>query len=196
MLHGRAAIETWPRPERCYCALGLTGAGGTTASLADAMTALAAASIEALAATFMKSITAHPSGRGPRNHGLPLRVPVELYLAARVNAVPPAPPRQGSRVEVMLWSLQLRFWAWRNDAFGGPKPHVRMFVKYFAPRPNLRLQHSVGLREGLIGVVNAFASTDMEHAFGARSQVAERIRAALGNQPSLAGQLLRINRKG
>ena len=68
-----------------------------------------------------------------RVHGLPLRVPVEMYLAPRVNAVPPESPRQGSRSEVMLWSLQLRFWAWRNDAYSGPKPHVRMFIKYFAP---------------------------------------------------------------
>ena len=97
-----------------------------------------------------------------RIHGLPLRVPVEMYVAPRVDALPPEPPRQGSRLEVMWWSLQLRFWAWRNDGWSGPKAHVRMFVKYFAPRPNVRLQHSVGLRQGLIGVVNAFASTDME----------------------------------
>ena len=79
-----------------------------------------------------------------RVYGLPLRVPVEMYI------------------EVMLWSLQLRFWAWRNDAYSGPKPHVRMFIKYFAPRTDVPLRHSVGLRQGLIGVVNAFASADME----------------------------------
>ena len=97
-----------------------------------------------------------------RAHGLPLRTPVEIYLAPRVDATPPEAPRQGSRLEVMLWSLQLRFWAWRHDGYSGPKPHVRMFVRYFAPLPNATLQHSVGLRQGLIGVVNAFASADME----------------------------------
>jgi hypothetical protein len=97
-----------------------------------------------------------------RIYGLPLRAPVEVYLAPRVDATPPEPPQQGNRVEVMLWSLQLRFWAWRHDGYSGPKPHVRMFVRYFAPLPNARLQHSVGLRQGLIGVVNAFASADME----------------------------------
>jgi hypothetical protein len=97
-----------------------------------------------------------------RIYGLPLRAPVEVYLAPRVDATPPEPPQRGNRVEVMLWSLQLRFWAWRHDGYSGPKPHVRMFVRYFAPLPNARLQHSVGLRQGLIGVVNAFASADME----------------------------------
>jgi hypothetical protein len=37
-----------------------------------------------------------------------------------------------------------------------------MFVKYFAPQQGVPLRHSVGLRQGLIGVVNAFASADME----------------------------------
>ena len=97
-------------------------------------------------------------------YGLKLRNPVEMYLAPRVDAMPPAPPRQGSRLEIIWWSLQLRFWAWRNDAYSGPKAHVRMFVKYFAPVSNASLQHSVGLRQGLIGVVNVFASADMEGA--------------------------------
>jgi len=96
-----------------------------------------------------------------RNYNLPLRTPVEIYVAPQVNATPPEPPRQGGRLEIILWSLQLRFWAWRHDAYSGPKAHVRMFVKYFAPLPGMHLPHSVGVRQGLIGVVNAFASADM-----------------------------------
>lgn len=96
-----------------------------------------------------------------RNYGLPLRSPVEVYLAPRVDALPPEPPRDAGLLAIMSWSLQLRFWAWRNDGYNGPKAHARMFVKYFSPVPNLRLAHSIGLREGLIGVVNAFASDDM-----------------------------------
>lgn len=96
-----------------------------------------------------------------RAHNLPLRNPVEIYLAPRVEATPPSPPRQASTLEIMLWSLQLRYWAWRHDAYSGPKPHVRMFVLYFAPVDNRRLAHSVGLQKGLIAVVNAFASARM-----------------------------------
>jgi hypothetical protein len=95
---------------------------------------------------------------------LPLRSPVEIYVAPRVDSLPPEPPHAGNRLEIMFWSLQLRFWAWRHDGYSGPKAHVRMFVKYFAPLPNTSLQHSVGLRSGLIGVVNAFASNDMSGA--------------------------------
>ena len=97
-----------------------------------------------------------------REYKLPLRDPVEIYLAPPVASIPPSPPRQGSVPEIMLWSLQLRFWAWRNDGYHGPKPHVRIFVLYFAPANNRRLAHSVGLQKGLLGVVNAFASERME----------------------------------
>ena len=92
---------------------------------------------------------------------MPLRSPVEVYLAPRVDALPPEPPRDAGVLAIMSWSLQLRFWAWRNDSYSGPKAHARMFVKYFAPAPNLSLAHSIGLREGLTGVVNAFASDEM-----------------------------------
>lgn len=97
-----------------------------------------------------------------REYKLPLRDPVEIYLAPRVESIPPAPPRQAGAPEVVLWSLQLRFWAWRHDSYAGPKAHVRMFVQYFAPADNRRLAHSVGLQKGLLGVVNAFASERME----------------------------------
>lgn len=97
-----------------------------------------------------------------RNYKLPLRDPVEIYLAPSVESTPPAPPQQANALEAVLWSLQLRFWAWRHDGYSGPKAHVRMFVLYFAPTENRRLAHSVGLQKGLLGVVNAFASPQME----------------------------------
>jgi hypothetical protein len=95
-------------------------------------------------------------------HRLALRSPVELYLAPRIDAAPPLPPSQASAPEIMLWSLQLRFWAWRHDAYDGPKPHVRLFVSYFAPVANRHLAHSVGLQKGLVALVNAFASAGQE----------------------------------
>jgi hypothetical protein len=96
-----------------------------------------------------------------RNYNLPLRDPVEIYLAPRIDSPPPAPPQEAGAPAIIFWSLRLRFWAWRNDSYNGPKPHVRMFVLYFAPLQDRHLAHSVGLRKGLIGVVNAFASTEM-----------------------------------
>jgi hypothetical protein len=52
----------------------------------------------------------------------------------------------------------MRYWAWVNGSFNGPKPHVRVFVLYHDPDRVTRVSHSLGLQKGLIGVVNAFAS--------------------------------------
>jgi hypothetical protein len=64
-------------------------------------------------------------------------------------------------LQVMLWSLQMRFWAATNAKLE-PKPHVRMFVLYHDPERVTRVAHSLGLQKGLIGVVNAFASAGQD----------------------------------
>lgn len=97
-----------------------------------------------------------------RRHGLALREPVDLDLAPRVQARPPPAPQGGSALTNGLWSLQLRWWAWRHDAYAGPKPHVRVFVQYYAPVAGRALAHSIGLRQGMIVVANAFAGADHE----------------------------------
>jgi hypothetical protein len=91
-------------------------------------------------------------------YGLALSTPVEVFLAPEIGRVPPPPPFGGNPLRVVLWSLQMRYWAWVNAAFDGPKPHVRVFVLYHDPDRVTRLSHSLGLQKGLIGVVNAFAS--------------------------------------
>lgn len=95
-------------------------------------------------------------------YGLAVAKPVEISLAQAVAAQPPKPPFGGSKLAIVLWSLQLRYWAWRHDDYRGPKPDVRIFVSYFDPATSPRLPHSTGLQKGLIGVVNAFARADME----------------------------------
>ncbi len=89
-------------------------------------------------------------------HGRPLLRPLAINLAAPLESLPPAFPANGSGAAVALWSLQLRFWAWRHDAAPGPRPDVRLFVLYHDPARTPEL----GLEKGLIGVVKVFASRD------------------------------------
>lgn len=95
-----------------------------------------------------------------RRYGVAQSDPVDVHVAPRVGAIPPALPHDGSAVQVMLWSLRLRWWAWRNAAFDGPAPDVRMFVLYHDPELTTRVPHSLGLAKGLIGVVYAFAADE------------------------------------
>lgn len=88
--------------------------------------------------------------------------PVDIFVAPEVRAVPPPAPRGGNVLQVMLWSLQLRYWAWRHADYDGVAPDVRMFVLYHDPALVTRVPHSLGLQKGLIGVVYAFASEDQD----------------------------------
>lgn len=92
-----------------------------------------------------------------QRHGQQIKEPVTIQLAPQVLDRPPAPPANSNILSVMLWSLKLRYWAWRNDTFDGPQPDVQMFVVYYDPQTHSRLRHSLGLRKGMIGVVNAYA---------------------------------------
>lgn len=94
-------------------------------------------------------------------YGRSAKASIELRLGGTIAAQPPAPPRNGSALEVIVWSLKMRWWAWRNADTKGPGPQVKMFLLYFDPSQNKRLAHSTGLQQGLIGRVNTFASRDM-----------------------------------
>ncbi len=100
--------------------------------------------------------------REAAGYGMAVATPVEISLAPPVAAQPPKPPFGGGKLEIVLWSLRLRYWAWRHDDYRGPKPDVRIFVSYFDAETSPRLAHSTGLQKGLIGVVNAFARADMD----------------------------------
>jgi hypothetical protein len=87
--------------------------------------------------------------------------PVVIKLAPEIRELPPAAPLHGSMLEVVLWSLRLRYWTWRVDNFKGPA-NARIFVVFHDPQLNNHLAHSTGLQKGMVGIVNAFADTPME----------------------------------
>ena len=91
-------------------------------------------------------------------HGRSVLQPVALRVAPTVATKPPLPPSRPSTLDAILWSLQLRWRAWRHDRIDGPKPQVRLFVLFHDPERTLHLPHSIGLSKGQIGVIHAFAS--------------------------------------
>ena len=93
---------------------------------------------------------------------LPLKQPLIMKLAHQVGEVPPRPPGDRNMFSVMAWSLKLRYWAFSVDEYQGPAPDVKIFIVYYDPQENKRLEHSLGLEKGMVGVVNAFAEKEME----------------------------------
>jgi hypothetical protein len=110
--------------------------------------------------------------------------PLTLQLYPSVKSLPPIPPNSSANpLQVVWWSLKLRYWAYRHQA--GLLPQfgtVRLFVVYHTAPEGQALQHSLGLRKGAIGIVHAFAKAsqdsqnniviahEMLHALGASDE--------------------------
>jgi hypothetical protein len=86
---------------------------------------------------------------------------IDIRMNGVVASLPPELPRNSSALEVGLWSLEMRWWSYRNSETNGSGPQVKLFLLYFDPAQHERLGHSTGLQKGLIGRVNVFASRDM-----------------------------------
>jgi hypothetical protein len=94
-------------------------------------------------------------------YGRSANASIEIRLGGKIDARPPDPPHNGSALEVIAWSLKMRWWVYRNTDTLGHGPQVKVFLLYFDPAQSPHLAHSTGLQKGLIGRVNVFASRDM-----------------------------------
>jgi hypothetical protein len=83
---------------------------------------------------------------------------MQIALLPELKQIPPAPPRDGSVLKTIFWSLKLRWWVYRQSGQLLPQlGTVKLYVLYHAPEDGVALEHSLGLQKGLIGVVHAFA---------------------------------------
>lgn len=109
---------------------------------------------------------------------LPLRQPFEVVLGPVLTEQPPLPAEERSVLGNVLWSLKMRYWAWRVARSVGPPADVQMFVRYHDPQSSARLQHSLGLQKGLLGMVNVYAGA--REAGGSRFVIAHEILHTVG----------------
>jgi hypothetical protein len=100
--------------------------------------------------------------REAKRYGVELDDPVKTRLRPELRDIPPRRAPDASIPMTMLWSLQLRFWAWRVSGHAAEPEDIRMFVLYHDPALTPVVPHSLGLPQGLIGVVYAFATPDMD----------------------------------
>lgn len=86
------------------------------------------------------------------------RSPTTTSLGAEITELPPEAPVNGSTLDIMLWSIKFRYWAWQNTPDNRSNKHrIRIFAIYHDPATDTALPHSLGITKGLIGIVHAFA---------------------------------------
>lgn len=86
--------------------------------------------------------------------------PFFTNLGETIQSYPPSPPEnRAATLDVMMWSLKLRYWAYKNTPDNkSNKNRIRLYVLYHQANDNQPLEHSLGLQKGLIGVIHAYAT--------------------------------------
>ena len=99
--------------------------------------------------------------REAARHKLALNAPFNVRLGAQINEIPPPFPIDNNPIDVVMWGLRFRWWAFRNTPDdGGKLTRVRLFVMYHKGEPEQTLEHSLGMQKGLMGLVHAFADSN------------------------------------
>lgn len=89
-------------------------------------------------------------------------LPVKTRLRTLLRDRPPQHEPRSGLIATALWSLRLRYWAWRVSGHVNEPEDIRIFVLYHDPALTPTVPHSLGLTKGLIGVVYAFAAPAMD----------------------------------
>ncbi|PKO51617.1 MAG: hypothetical protein CVU26_08165 [Betaproteobacteria bacterium HGW-Betaproteobacteria-2] len=90
-------------------------------------------------------------------YDLAIRFPFQLRLGAEVDHPPPQPPKNGTVLQTIIWSLHFRWWAWRNSPPVSVPPSIKLYLLYYDPEQHPVLPHSTALSKGRVGLVNLFA---------------------------------------
>lgn len=97
--------------------------------------------------------------RETERFGRKIANPVRMELGSPITEQPPKLDRSPSALDVMWWSMKMRWWAsGATDGQDRVDPDVRIFVRYHSPQEEIVLENSVGLQKGMVGIVNAYAS--------------------------------------
>ena len=90
-------------------------------------------------------------------YGHNIKRPVRLELGSEIGEQPPTLPRDANVLDVMLWSLKMRWWVGDvTDRQDEIEPDVAIFVRYHQAGEIYVLEDSVGVQKGMFGIVNAY----------------------------------------
>jgi hypothetical protein len=98
-------------------------------------------------------------------YGVSLDEPMRLRVSHAAPGLPPDPGARPGPLAIMLWSLRMRWWAWRvaaNDPL--PTPDIQLFAIYHPAVEGRPLPDSLGMSKGLVAVARLFAAPDTHGA--------------------------------
>ncbi len=99
------------------------------------------------------------------DYGIALDEPMRLRVSRAAGALPPDPGVDPGLASIVLWSLKMRYWAWRvaaNDPL--PPPDIQLFALYYPAVSGRALPDSLGMSKGLVAVARLFAGAAAEDA--------------------------------
>ena len=117
--------------------------------------------LKGLDAERFKSIDRFFAREALRYH-LHILEPVKTRLRVELQERPPLRTANAGILATAMWSLRLRYWAWRVSGHVPEPEDIRLFVLFHDPSITPKVPHSLGITKGLIGVIYAFATPDMD----------------------------------
>jgi hypothetical protein len=103
----------------------------------------------------VEEFVAREAGR----YGKTLARPVRIELGSEILSQPPQIAGNANFLDILLWSLRMRWWV-GDVADDKIAPDVRIFLRYHGPDRDMPLENSVGIKKGMFGIVNAYASRE------------------------------------
>lgn len=94
-------------------------------------------------------------------YGLAVQHPFELRLGPRIDTLPPKPPEAGGIMQVILWSLHFRWWAWRYSPPTSVPADMQLYLLYHDPAQHNTLPHSTALNKGRLGMIHVYAEPEL-----------------------------------
>ncbi len=94
-----------------------------------------------------------------KRYGVKIRRPIAIQLGNVVEEIPSPPPDNGSMIQIIIWSLNFRWFAWNNSPTVPVPPDIRLYLLYYDSSLHEVLSHSTALTKGRIGRVNLFGDS-------------------------------------
>jgi hypothetical protein len=99
-------------------------------------------------------------GREAGRYHIKASPPVLVRVAKPIPELPPPPPDPPTALDVVTWSLKLRYWSWSiGRQHQLPAATIRIYVVYDPAGSEAELERSFGLQKVNIGVVHAPAGS-------------------------------------